>query len=81
VHTIGRREDICDGSLDLFGRRVIYSGRRGEDFLRRDTDFRIDAEGFVPREYFSATRVAVSVAALRVRAAAACAASAAPSSR
>src|SRR6185369_7004702 len=49
--------------VDLFDRRDIFSGQRGEEFLRRDTNFRSDAEIFVRREYFCVARVAVFVAA------------------
>jgi hypothetical protein len=76
VNTIGCREDVFDGSLDLFSRRANSSGRRGEGVLRRDTDFRSGADFCVPREYFFATRVTVFVVASRPRRAGACAAAA-----
>jgi hypothetical protein len=74
---IGRREAVFDGWLDHFDRRDIFSGQRGQGFLRRDTDFRRDAEDFVPREYVFAARDTIFLAASRLPGAGACAAVAA----
>jgi hypothetical protein len=51
-HAIARRDYVFTGSLDLFGRRVIFSGRRGESFPRRDTNFRRRADFVVAHAYF-----------------------------
>jgi hypothetical protein len=51
-HAIAGRDYFFNDSLDLFGRRVIFSGRRGESFPRRDTDFRRRADFVVAHAYF-----------------------------
>jgi hypothetical protein len=53
-HEIARRDYFFNGSLDLSGRCVIFSGRRGESFPRRDTNFRRRADFLVAHVYFFA---------------------------